>query len=353
VQNALDQITVQKQQIDLQNLQRRERLAAIQARRLTIDELKQEEDQLEQLIDKVRSLLHEGFAGNADAFEEAESVARAAWRLAPYRGVTAAAVFNAEAAGQLDKSLRQRYLRADKFLETLQMVEKSHVPFPDEPPILWPAPEVWKDMTERRKKWASVDLTQHNKAEEKILRSLSMPTEINVVDTPLEDVINFLKEYHNINIWIDKPALQDEGVQLDQAVTLAHTGVSFRSTLKLLLEPLQLTWIIEDEVMKITTAQKAADKLTTRVYPVADLVIPIMMPQQGGIGQGLGGGGGGIGGGMGGGQFGGGGGMMGGGMMGGGGMFNVADDAPKADKAPAEFNNSTVRDRKKKLATGR
>jgi len=82
--------------------------------------------------------------------------------------------------------------------------------------------------------------------------------------------------------------------------------------LKLLLEPVQLTYVIEDEVMKITTASKAGEKLQTRVYPVADLVIPIITPRAGRGGMGMMGG---MGRGMG----------MGGGMMGGMGMMNVAD----------------------------
>jgi hypothetical protein len=113
-------------------------------------------------------------------------------------------------------------------------------------------------------------------------------------------------------------------VQLDTPVTLKLAGVSLRSVLKLLLEPSQLTWLIEDEVMKITTATKASDRLSVRVYPVGDLVVPIvparmlMMMGGGGMmgrgGMGMGGMGGGMMGGM-------GGGMMGGGMgMGGMGM---------------------------------
>ncbi len=118
---------------------------------------------------------------------------------------------------------------------------------------------------------------------------------------------------------------------LDQPINLKLSGASFRSVLKLLLEPLQLTYVIEDEVMKITTATKAADKLTTRVYPVGDLVIPIITPRGGRGGMGMRGGmGGGMMGGMGGGM-----GMMGGMGMGGGmgggmgmGMMSVSD-APR------------------------
>src|SRR6185369_12394382 len=113
-----------------------------------------------------------------------------------------------------------------------------------------------------------------------------------------------------------RATLTDEGVALDQPITLKLAGVTLRSVLKLLLEPVQLTYVIEDEVMKITTSAKAGEKLTTRVYPVGDLVIPIITPRGGMGGMGMMGGMGGMGGGMGGMGMGGGmGGMgMGGGM---------------------------------------
>ncbi len=339
---TMDQLLVAREKIEQDRIRSIERQSAEEAQRLAVDQLVQRDDQIEQLIDKVRSLITEGYMGNVDAFEQAEAVARASFELAPYSGVTSAAIFDSEAAGQLDKAQRLRYLRYDKFLAQLHQCELAHVPFPDEPPLLYPAPEVWKALTERRQKWASVDLTRYNPTEEKMRRSLSKPTTVEFLDLPLEDCLTFLKEYHGINIWLDKPTLADEGVALDQPVTLNLAGVTFRSVLKLLLEPLQLTYVIEDEVMKITTSAKAGEKLTTRVYPVGDLVIPIiparMLARMGGgmgmMGGGMGGmrGNGMMGGGMGGGMMGGmGGGMggMGGGMMGGGmGMMNVSDPVP-------------------------
>ena len=65
------------------------------------------------------------------------------------------------------------------------------------------------------------------------------------------------------------------------------SGVSLRSVLRLMLEPLGLTYLIEDEDMTITTQVKADEKMSTRVYPVGDLVIPVRPPQM--MGGGLGG----------------------------------------------------------------
>ena len=326
-QDAIDRLQSTKSKIEAERIDRLQRSAAVRARELATEQLVQRDEQLAQMIEKVSALMAEGYIGNADAFEQAEQVSRAAFELAPYSGVTNAAIFDSEAAGQLDKAQRLRYTRYDRFLAALQEVEKSHIPFPDEPPILYPAPEVWQALTLRRKKWASVDLMKWNPIEEKIHSSLDKPTTVDFSETPLEDAIQFLKDYHDINIWIDRPTLTEEGVALDTPITLKLSGVSMRSILKLLLEPAQLTYLIEDEVMKITTATKAGDKLSTRVYPVGDLVVPIIQARMLQM----------MGGGMGG---------MGGGMMGGG-MMNVADPVTPTDAD--EFNNDSIKNRKKKV----
>ena len=153
----------------------------------------------------------------------------------------------------------------------------------------------------------------------------------------MSDVIDYLKTLHGIEIQIDKKALDDVGIGSSSPVTRNLKGISLRSALRLMLRDMDLTYMIENEVLLITTPDTANERLTTRVYPVADLVVPIQNMSMGGMG-GMGGMMGGMGGGMGGGMMGGmgggmggmGGGMggMGGGMGGmgggmGGGMFNL------------------------------
>jgi len=109
------------------------------------------------------------------------------------------------------------------------------------------------------------------KDEAKIIAALEKPTSLEFVDLSLEKCIEFLKEYHKINIWLDLQTLTKLGVALDQPITLKLAGVTLRSVLKLLLEPVQLTYVIDDDVMKITTSAEANEKLLTRTYPVHDL----------------------------------------------------------------------------------
>ena len=201
-------------------------------------------------------------------------------------------------------------------------------------------------MTERRKKWAAVDLHRNSPAEQRIFEELQRETEANFPDIPLSEVMTYFAELHNITILINSNDLGEEGLTVDEPVNVALSGIKFKSAMNIILKPIGLTYVIEDEVMKITTIVKADEIYATRVYPVADLVISVST-QQASVGSSQGGFGGQRGGqqggqqGGGGGGFGGGGGGQGGGGQG---LFNIAPEllmmngakTPKNQKQPAK-----------------
>ena len=332
-------------EVKQQNLVRAlERQAQEESRRRLAEQATLDEERLENLIERVRTLMLEGRHGRDTSYAEAQEVADVAINLRPGEGSSNAARFDAEAAQQLNRAYRLRARRADELLEVFHQVELSHIPFPDEPPIRFPPAEVWKALSARRKQNATIDLKKSTTNEKRIQKALSESTEVTFADNPLEEALNYLEDLHHIEIWLDKAALQDEGVTSDTQITLSMSGISLRSVLRLMLEPHGLTYLIEDEVMKITTQAKADEKMSTRVYPVADLVIPVQPPQGGGgMGGGMGGGGMG-GGGMGGGGMGMGGGGMGGmGGMGGGGMGGGKFSIPPEAVVPAQPDANAVK----------
>jgi len=107
---------------------------------------------------------------------------------------------------------------------------------------------------------------------EAIERALAGTTKFEFVETPLSDVAAYLQELHKINVILDKKALEDIGVGTDTQITKSLSNVTLRSALKLLLREHNLTWIIRDEVLMITSREQADNCLTTEVYDVADLV---------------------------------------------------------------------------------
>jgi hypothetical protein len=138
-----------------------------------------------------------------------------------------------------------------------------------------------------------------------------------------------------------------------------------KSALKILLGQYNLTYLIKDDVLQVTSKLTADNELVHKVYPVADLVIPVggggmmgggmgmggMMGGGGGMGGGMGGMGGGMGGMGGGGGFGGGGGGLGGfgfrnvgngGQGGGGGAGGAAGQAGDLSDDLIELIQDTI-----------
>jgi hypothetical protein len=113
-----------------------------------------------------------------------------------------------------------------------------------------------------------------NKDEERIIKALETPIVVEFADLPLEDCLTFIAEYPNLpkfTMHLDRVNLADEGVALDQPITLKLKGLRLESVLHLLLRPVQLGFFVEDDVLKIATAAKAGEIMFTRTYPVRDL----------------------------------------------------------------------------------
>ena len=72
------------------------------------------------------------------------------------------------------------------FVDTMYLVDKRAIPFPDDPPIVYPSAEIWQQLTIRRKdKYSSMDLAKTSPAEKKIKDALKSETKMEFVDTPL------------------------------------------------------------------------------------------------------------------------------------------------------------------------
>ncbi|RLS51592.1 MAG: hypothetical protein DWH87_00185, partial [Planctomycetota bacterium] len=315
---------------------------AIAQERARLDgELRRREDRIKQLTERYHALVEEGirvgYQQPTDKFTEAErivakEIAEQAPPLYANRGVPMTAreigVTAPLVARILDYDTENVRVRRDTqrgFMDVLHLADIAAIPFPDEPPIIYPSAARWQEITRLREKYKSVDLGNPGSAEKRIYDALDNPVEnFEFNETSLRDVIAQIRDSQGIPIELDQKALDEAGLDLDTPVTKNISGVSLRSALRLLLGEIDLTYLIKDEVMLITTKEKAAENMIIKVYPVADLVIPVGM-MGGGMGGGMGGMGGGMGGGMMGGMGGGMGGMGGGGM--GGGAFQVSDPA--------------------------
>jgi hypothetical protein len=217
--------------------------------------------------------------------------------------------------------------REDKWLAAMMSVEKSHMPYPDEPRINFPPLATWKALSEARKdKYAVTTLPndeQGIKTANKLYKMLQTPIDTTGLQekVKLKTALELFSDKFqgNLPILVDKdaflegkadaPDVYEEEVQLP----LVPKRMPMATALRLILAQVgggKATYLIRREFVEVTTTDRYITDKVLRVYPVGDLVIPISNGQMGMAG-GAGMMGGGVMGMMGGGQMMG----MGGGMM--------------------------------------
>ena len=111
-------------------------------------------------------------------------------------------------------------------------------------------------------------------ARQRIEAALARDTKFDYLDIPLRDVMEDVAFQTDIPIVINVRALDEMGIGTDTPMTIAVGGVSLRSALRLMLSQLDLSYTIEDEVLQITTPERAESALHSRLYRVSRLVPP-------------------------------------------------------------------------------
>ncbi|NQT37970.1 MAG: hypothetical protein HQ581_10800 [Planctomycetes bacterium] len=328
LQATLQAARHRQEELEQRRHERQEQMAIDEERRLLTENLMRKEEKLTQLMARFNSLVKEGNYRVAE-----EQIGPVAVSLAPNNTAVVAGIRLARTRRYYDDHMALRVARQKAVVDTLFEVEKAHMPFPGEPPIVYPDAEIWRELSRTRiERYSAMDLAQSGAVEREIVKALDRELEIDFpADTPLDEVISTLNEQlskDGVRIEFDLNEIEQVLGIVPSETPVAErdfAGMSLKSNLKRMLSELELTYVIEDEYLLITTQEKADQMLSTKVYPVADLVLPIQVPSmQGGFGglNGMSGGGnsGGGGGGMNGGGFGGGGG---GNQGGGGGGWSV------------------------------
>lgn len=219
-------------------------------------------DQFNQLVDEHR-------------YAEAEVIAQRLYELAPEEPVAQQVWQNAKFIRRTMLNRELDALAEEGFVKTQQDIRESasKAMMQASDPITYDA-DTW-DRLKDRKPSSDASLYQSER-ELQIERKLNTPVLPNYNDMPLSQVMDGLSKLTGINIHLDPRGLDQEGIQLDTPVSLnLGQEISLKSALNLILEPLHLTYMIKDEVLKVTSEQIRDGELIVKPYNVADLVIPI------------------------------------------------------------------------------
>jgi len=227
------------------------------------------QEKLALMVDDFNKLMDE------QRYPEAEVVAKRASELDPENPVVRQLLWQSKFVRRI---MSNRALQAEKeseFLIALDSVDKSSVPFNDLEPYRLPDAKTWEELTDVRKKW----LERHQRRSEReieIEKKLRTPVSLSFHNEPLSNVLDHLAKLAAVNLVLDPQGLAEEGVASNTAVTIeVKQDIMLKSALNLILEPLHLSYVIKDEVLKITSEQLRDGQVYTISYNVADLVMPI------------------------------------------------------------------------------
>ena len=222
------------------------------------------QDQIKDLMKQYNQALKEG------KYREAQIAAAKSLELDPDNPTLQAANKIAQISySQFDHDQGKKNSES-MFREGLNKVENPG-PYVDSDRPVYVDPVIMKIASDRGRGTDTINLQNKTEAEREIQHKLTMPVDLNFQNTPLRQVISDLNLMTQINIVPEVTALDDEKISLDTPVTISINKVALKSALKLLLNQVHLTYVIADDVLKVTTERKARGRLVQKVYRVAEL----------------------------------------------------------------------------------
>jgi general secretion pathway protein D len=228
------------------------------------------QNKLAELVEQFNQLMDER------RYPEAEVIARQARDIAPSEPVVQLLVEKSRLVRNLEDDFAIRMQKEDGFIRGLIDVDRAGIQnVGDDFPIVFGDVKKWTDLTRSRRGW--VEQQQRlSPVELEIQKSLSKPVEVKFINRPLAEVMDALGRMAGINVYLDPQGLHAEGVTSDTPVTLSLTQpISLKSALNLVLSPLGLSYVVQNEVLRITSEQTRDANTYAKVYYVADLVMPI------------------------------------------------------------------------------
>lgn len=250
--------------LELQNDAVRAEMATEQAKNLVIDE------EVSALVRSFNDLIKDR------RYQEAEIIAKQVQELKPDDPI-AVSMFHTSRMGtrlMIDQDVRDKKELA--FLDTMIDVDRSAVAIDPQLPLTMPDARDWEALSRLRLQDANNGESRLSQAEQDIQRKLITEVSIKYANRPLGEVIDELSAVTGVPMVLDLRALNAVRVTTDTPVTLQlPSSIKLKSALNLILNSLELTYVIENDVLSITSLEAKRSKVYPRTYRVTDLVTPI------------------------------------------------------------------------------
>jgi len=291
-------INTQGAEIKRQLAEQRERISAARYRLNEYDRQVSQEEKTKARMDRFKDLMSQ--ARYELAYQEAQVMAQERVnRGQPVPPEVIATYRIGQSATNLREYRELRRIREDRYLMCMLQVEKSFVPYPDEPPIHFPPATVWRELTQhRREKYSSVELgtvSMDNPIQR--VRSILEERPAGIKEQTLKDKPLRLIKEHLEKLYQLKFIIRDDLFKLDYADVVVDnlfdglqigvdsnlSGVSVGAFLDVVLMSLvdankkavPMSYIVRPEYIEIVPPQYRLLEKVTRAFDIQDLALAI------------------------------------------------------------------------------
>ncbi len=201
-------------------------------------------------------------------YSEAQKVCNEILRKDPANGPAQTLLDAAKTAAQqqdVTRAIKERRQATDLHW---QETEAYCVPYTQVRPDM--SPERFEEVRNRKAPSFSGQEVQEQDWERRIKESLNKKVTFDFVETPLQDVVNFLSSLVDVTIVLDTAAVKDA-----PNVTLRVNEMRLQSALNWILKLVALKYTLKDEAVFISKAEAIQEKAILRMYDVTDLTIDI------------------------------------------------------------------------------
>ncbi|MBC8290508.1 MAG: hypothetical protein H8E37_09345 [Planctomycetes bacterium] len=129
-------------------------------------------------------------------------------------------------------------------------------------------------------------VAQQKRHDAMLKRVLSARVDVSFNETRLDETIKVLAERSKLPLRLELPSLSDAGIEPSEPISFDAPGSRLVAVLDVMLRDLLLTWVIENDVVVITTLDLANERLQSRVFVVDELITWVDTSQRDRFGNG-------------------------------------------------------------------
>jgi general secretion pathway protein D len=230
-----------------------------------------EDAQVQTLVDQYNELMKE------KRYAEAEIMARKVEEIKPNSEIAAVMRGRSVIERRIEEQNDIQKLKEEALLNSFSDTERASATYlRDEQPLQFPNVREWTQLRRMRDKYGDESL-KLQPSERRILEILEEPFSASFDRRPLSEALKTISEMTGLIILIDEPSIAEEGLRSDQPISLDLRGnqIKLKNVLKNILEPLNLSYAIKNEVVKIQSRRFMQQEMYSKPYSIKDLVIPV------------------------------------------------------------------------------